>query len=323
MKRVVSSLVVATILATACEGPLADTSAATIDGVDISIEDVRNLADAPDLAQQLQISEPAIDVPDGQLAGGPTRSALQFLVATELLASAARRQGLDVNVPSGSAAATDGASEEFAAVSGRFQAYAQALGESAAATPVDDDVLDAFLKAQGDTFDSNICLEGIAAPIGEGTDAVVALLDAGITFDEIVQQFGGQVQNFGTASAPNCVDAEGLDGLDETVQAGLTEGPIGALLQSEIVGQDGTTQTVFLRPLSRAGDRDPDVERAFARSVFSGQNSASAWIFAMAELVEVHIDSRFGDFSTTDGDLVVAPTRPSTRTVDVPDLLGG
>jgi hypothetical protein len=316
VKRIVSGLLIAAVVASGCEGPFVDVSAARVDGVDIEIDAVRELAAAPEVVQQAQNTAGLVQVDDGALGGGSARVALGFLLQTELLSAATRWVGLDVAVPpSANDASGQSLSAEVSAVQDRFSAYSQAL----AGQSPDDEVLDAFLASQDDFLDGGVCIEGVGVPT-EAADAIAQVLASGATFGDVATQLSTQVQVFGTEDAPACVGLSALPSQD--LEDLLATGPIGTTGTVELESNAGGTDTLFIRPVSRGDERDAAIERRWATGFFAAQDSSvSAWISAMTQLVDVEVDPRFGDLDISDQVGVVAPPSPTVRGTTA-ELLG-
>ncbi len=315
MNRILSGLALAAVVSAGCTSPFTDDSAATVDGVEISVDEVAALAAAPEVVSQAQSVEGLIDAPDDQLGGGSARVALGFLIQTELLASATRRAGLDVPITDTSGGSQGELSAEVLAVQDRFSAYGRAL----ASVQPDTDALDAFLVAQNDFLDAGVCIEGVGVP-PDSADEFGRTLADGITFDELAAELGDQLRFFGTESSPACVELSELP--DKDLEALLERGEIGTIGRVELTAADGSTEVLFVRPVSRGDERVAEVERVWASTVFGDQNSAiPAWLAAMTELVDVDVDSRFGELAVGQQVEVVPPVRPSLgQTAD--DLLG-
>lgn len=323
MKRLLASSIAAVVLLTAC-GVAEDTTAATVDGRDITVSAVTKLAKSEYLVSTAS-GEGLVSSSDVVVGSTTRRAALALLVQAEVFAADVRAQGGEV---------TD---EDRQAADAQISQYEQEQGvtideaarptitrllaartASARLSPVAvDEVTDAQVEAyfadNAEQFADLSCVDAFAVEPAQAA-AAQAAVDGGDSLAEILSNAQLAAQPLGQDGGEVCAPPDQVQ--EPTLAQLIYEAPVGQWASGEIAN-GGETIAVFVRPNSR-GDVGPDNETVAAqvRQQLQAEAETAAQTLSsdaeqkLFELADVEIDPRYGDWDPSQQSLILAPPAP-------------
>lgn len=297
-------------LASSC-GVSADTTAATVAGESIPIEDVNTLVESP--AFNTGISSPNESTQDGALA----RSALQFLIMRQVWLTEADRWGIEIDDSLrgevGRQLDQQAAQSDQEPLKGRLRDFAidfglaqQLVVERIASIDTGNDEDLRRLYDSTDLTWRRVCLTVVQIPAGSVDNARRSIED-GATVDELAKDISGA--EVATDPSQGCfTEAE----LVPELRDDLAGAPTGVTRGVVIVGDEQTGRAGYAYRIERrthVGFDDARKELTQLVAGFAGQG-ATAWGTRLALAAEVN--PRYGSGVTrgSRGFVVLPPERP-------------
>lgn len=309
--RIVTLLVALTLLGSAC-GALADTTAATVAGRDVSIESVEGLLN-DDAFVELVLGVPASDEAQGRVSGDSFRTILAFQLEREAWLAEAERWGVKPDIE----AARTQLDQELEAEGSDWQASSRtAFAEYRAAQvalqerfaridPTNNSDLRLVYDGAPSLWD-RVCAAIVQVPEGQA-DEVRAALGDGASLEELP----GIVEGAALAADPSqqCI-AESQ--LPEDLAAALHETPTGQNSAPVKVsdGQGGEVTYVYRVDERKVVSFTEAQEELAGITGSLAQQGPQAWIALI--VADADIDPRFGSGVTTgqQGPVIAAPPVP-------------
>ena len=326
MKRLLVSSIAAVALLTAC-GVAEDTTAATVNGQDISVSAVTKLAKSKYIVDTASAGG-LVSSKDVVVGSTTRRAALGLLVQSEVYeAGIAARKGeiTDVDRDAAEAQISDYESNNQTTIDDtarpvivRLIAAQAALGRilggadiESAASP---EKIEAYFDEHADEF-AKICVDGFAVTSDQAA-AAQAAVDRGDDIAAILADSSLQAQSLSQTGTETCVLSGQVS--DSPLADLITTGPVGQWSSTDISDATAGDLTVFVRPNSRDEPTldDPDISDQIAQQLQSEATSAAQEAFgAEAETIlkraDVEIDSRYGRWDPSDPSLILAPLAPT------------
>ena len=326
MKRLLVSSIAAVVLLTAC-GVAEDTTAATVNGQDISVSAVTKLAKSKYIVDTAS-SEGLVSSKDVVVGSTTRRAALGLLVQAEVYeAGIAARKGeiTDVDRDAAEAQISDYESNNQTTIDDtarpvivRLVAAQAALGRilggadiESAASPAN---IEAYFDEHADEF-AKICVDGFAVTSDQAA-AAQAAVDRGDDIAAILADSSLQAQSLSQTGTETCVLSGQVS--DSPLADLITTGPVGQWSSSAIADATAGDVTGFGRPNSRDEPTldDPDISDQIAQQLQAEATSAAQEAFGaeaqtILERADVEIDSRYGRWDPSDPSLILAPLAPT------------
>ena len=343
MKRLLASTLAVVALTTAC-GVAEDTTAATVDGTDISMSAVASLAKTTYIADRSdRAGAGLVSSSDTSVGSSKLRTALGLLVQVHALEgqvkarkgsiTAEDRQNAESQVTQTEqqAAQQGGSSSLEPAIRKLFVRYFAAetalvrmQGGAEPAAPTQAEV-EQYFEAHADEFGVLTCVDGFAV-LAASTPAAQAAIDRGDGIATILADAAIQAQPLSQDGKEVCVGAGQVT--EKNLAALIENGPVGTWSSVSIEDPSNGTLTVFIRPNSReqATATTPAVVEQITsqlqQEAATARNSEiTKSLQAALKAADVEIDPRYGTWDPKGG-IVAAPTAP--RPAGPPTtLLGG
>lgn len=327
-RRLLCSLLVVVVSAGAC-GVVKDDVAAVVNGREISVRSVNELAAHveadPQLAQSLLAGS---NPPSGTIAGDAARMALNLLVREDLITVALRSHDGTVTEADRTSAADQakGYSTGFRPFAERILAANVALARVATKdlpTPTLREVADFYSKNK-DRFAAETCFDALRVTADGAADAQKAL-GSGTSAAKYLAGHGQTTAAADSSGLNVCLSAEDIAG-NQQLQ-GIVQQLDGVDIGGVVPLQQNDGSAVFLVITKRTiTPLTPALSEQIAEYLKS-QNTAAASAQVDKELTvlegkaTVSIDPRYGTWAPGSEELIAAPPVPTGRTTTtLPEL---
>lgn len=321
-------------LLTSC-GIAAPSTAATVDGHDISIEAVSRMAESDYLASQSADAFGQVSTPEGTEGADVQRLALSVLLQDKVYEIALREEGATASADDRARAeellaGVEGQGAQFDAASRavfeRLVVAQVALARKVTGVDTSDPVtpakVEAFFEANRDQFGELTCLNGFQL-LAEGAPAAQAAIDGGATVDDVVGDATLGAQPLSPDGQDACVAAGQVN---EALADLVGATPVGEWASTVVDGQGGQSIAIFLRPSSR-GPAELDnpvvsqqIEQQLTESASAALQQALAEVGPTIERtlrrIDVEVDPRYGRWDPEEPTLVVPPVTPRLSAAD-------
>lgn len=333
-RSLVAAAAAAAALATSC-GIAAPSTAATVDGEDISIDAVNRMAESEYLAAQAEQQYGLVSTPDGTEGANTQRLALSVLVQDKVYEVAMRAEDASANDDDRARAdellagvESQGApfDEASRAVFGRLVVAQVALARKVTGVdtsdPVTPEKVEAFFEANRDRFGELTCVDGFQV-LAESAPAAQAAIDGGATVADVVGDTTIGAQPLSPDGQEACVAAGQVN---EALADLVGTTPVGEWASTTVESQGGQSIAIFLRPSSR-GPAELDnpvvsqqIEQALTEEASAALQQALAEVAPAIERtlrrIDVEIDPRYGRWDPEEPTLVVPPVTPRLSAAD-------
>lgn len=333
-RSLVAVAAAAAALATSC-GIAAPTTAATVEGEDISVDAVTRMASSEYLAAQAEQQYGLVSTPEGTEGASTQRLALSVLLQDRVYAIAMRAEDASANSDDreratellagveSQGAPFDAASREvFERLVVSQVALARKVTGVDTSDPATPEKVEAFFEANRDQFGELTCVDGFQV-LAESAPAAQAAIDGGATVADVVGDATIGAQPLSADGQEACVAAGQVnEALSELV--GTT--PVGQWGSTTVESQGGQSIAIFLRPSSRGPAEldDPVVNQQITQALT--EEASTALQQALAEVapaiqrtlrrIDVEVDPRYGRWDPEEPTLVVPPVTPRLSAAD-------
>lgn len=281
--------------------------AASVNGETISMSEVEQLTESPQVKEQAQLAGGLVAIDEGRIGGATARSALVLLIQNEVIRSSFDYYGLDA--PDQDEFVTDDESDDPA--DGLFE-YQQAMVEELSplitAMEATDSEIEKYYEAHESYFDQT-CFDSFYTSDLE-SEELLADAEATDRFVELLDEYPEDVFISGDGSEDGCVSTADIA---PELSSAIFDTPVGEIGSVTTAGPEGTPVRFVVRPTHR-GLLELDDPRLQTKITALFQQFAAGdlntWYAVEVYTADVSIDSRLGSWNINEESLIVPPAIP-------------